>query len=101
MADRYLLLKDGYFYRPGWAGYTASKAEAGVYSRLEAEDACSKSDKVSMLAYEHAEEVAPVCTPGMAPDSMSRSRFDALMTSIREAIEDGAYQQAHKLTFCD
>jgi hypothetical protein len=101
MPDRYLLIKNGYFYRPGRAGYTASKAEAGVYSRQEAEEACRLSDKVSMLAHDHAEEVAPICTPGMMTDGMPRGRFQELMTTIREAIDDGRYDEARKLTFCD
>ncbi len=101
MADRFLLLKGGYFFRPECRGYTASKAEAGVFTRAEAEASCAGSSEVSMLKYEHAEEVAPICTTGMAPEGMPSTRFQALMGSIRGAIEAGNYEEAHRLTFCD
>lgn len=81
MAEKFLLIKRGYYYRPNNAGYTASKAEAGIYSRDEAELSCKLCSDVSMLGYEHAEEIAPVCTRGLAP-AQSRSDYDLAMAGM-------------------
>ena len=43
-----VIRKGGYFYRPGWCGYTASIHEAGRYKRGEAEDHAANSEGVTV-----------------------------------------------------
>ena len=43
-----VIRKRGYFYRPGWRGYTASLAEAGRYDRSVAERHAAKTEGVTV-----------------------------------------------------
>lgn len=43
-----LIRKRGYFYRPGWCGYTANVDEAGRYDREVAERHAAKTDGVTV-----------------------------------------------------
>jgi hypothetical protein len=43
-----VIRKRGYFYRPGWAGYTDSIAEAGSYDRAEAERHAADAEGVTV-----------------------------------------------------
>ncbi|WP_282076339.1 hypothetical protein [Epibacterium ulvae] len=65
----YLLIRNGYFYRPSAKGYTASCAEAGRFTKAEALEACANTEDVAMVRADKAEEVAPICTTGIAPDA--------------------------------
>lgn len=63
--DDFLLIRNGYFFRPGARGYTASRAEAGRFSEDAARDYCISTEGVTRIKADDAEEVAPVCTHGM------------------------------------
>jgi hypothetical protein len=56
-SDAVVIRKRGYFYRPGWCGYTASFAEAGRYWRSEADAHAANAEGVTV--HELA-EFAPV-----------------------------------------
>jgi hypothetical protein len=56
-SDAVLIRKNGYFYRPGWCGYTSSLSEAGRYWRSEAEAHALNSEGVTV--HELAEFDAP------------------------------------------
>jgi hypothetical protein len=43
-----VLRKRGYFYRPGWAGYTASIGEAGRYERGAAQRHAATTEGVTV-----------------------------------------------------
>jgi hypothetical protein len=43
-----VIRKSGYFYRPGWCGYTASIAEAGRYDREVAKRHAASSEGVTI-----------------------------------------------------
>ncbi len=46
--DLVYLVKRGYYYRQNWAGYTASRLEAGQYSREVAERHASQVEGVTV-----------------------------------------------------
>lgn len=48
MSETVVIRKNGYFYRPGWAGYTASVLEAGRYFRAEAEAHAANAEGVTV-----------------------------------------------------
>lgn len=50
MTEYVRLLKRGYYYRQHWCGYTASKLEAGLYDRGEAERHVAKTEGVTIEA---------------------------------------------------
>ena len=49
LKDTVLLRKNGYYYRPGWLGYTASPLAAGRYCRQAAEAHVSNTEGVSIV----------------------------------------------------
>lgn len=55
MSNWVYLRKNGYFYRPDWKGYTASKHEAGIYHRREAEAHVLDTEGVCIVELESAE----------------------------------------------
>ena len=57
MAEKVYIRKRGYFYRPGWCGYTASHLEAGHYWRAEAEDHAKQCEGVTVHALSEYGEV--------------------------------------------
>jgi len=90
--SEYLLIRNGYFYRPGAKGYTASCAEAGRFGSVAALDCCETTEGVTMVLAEKAEEVAPICTTGMSPDPdliIDAARYRWLRERNLDAIENG------------
>lgn len=47
-SDAVVIRKRGYFYRPGWCGYTALFGEAGRYWRSEAEAHAANAEGVTV-----------------------------------------------------
>lgn len=43
-----VIRRNGYFYRPGWRGYTASIHEAGRYDETEARRHAAKTEGVTV-----------------------------------------------------
>jgi len=44
--DRYYLIKNGMYYRPGSKGYTSSTTEAGLFGEAYASDHCQTTEGV-------------------------------------------------------
>lgn len=51
-ADLVVIRRRGYFYRPGWKGYTGSIHEAGRYGRAEAERHAANTEGVIVCEVE-------------------------------------------------
>ncbi len=66
--SEYVLIRNGDFFRPDAKGYTASRAEAGLFSKEAAQDHCIRTEGVTRWKLSEVDEVAPVRTSGMAPD---------------------------------
>jgi hypothetical protein len=60
------------YWRPGSRGYTTNEAEAGTYSRQEAEEICSGGRKKRMI-----EVAPPVRPPAVIASGNSGEQFDS------------------------
>ena len=92
MAEQFLLIRNGYYFRPGERGYTARKAEAGRFWGDYAQNYCDSTEGVAMVRADLADEVAPVTVGGTCPDpNLERDavRYRWLRGRGLETIEDG------------
>lgn len=92
MPDQYLLIRNGYYFRPNAKGYTASRAEAGRFDHEYAVDYCGTTDGVSMIRADLADETAPVTVQGQVPDNnieRDALRYRYLRNRDLDAIEHG------------
>ncbi|WP_226552931.1 hypothetical protein [Celeribacter naphthalenivorans] len=59
--ERFVLIKGGYFYRPGAKGYTASTAEAGLFTKADATAHVEASHgAVTIKHIDECEEISPL-----------------------------------------
>lgn len=65
--ENFLLVKNGYYYRPYARGYTASKAEAGRFTREDAEQRVASVEGLTMLPEDQAEPVSDIGVRGAIP----------------------------------
>lgn len=54
MNENYMVIKDGYFYRPDSKGYTALKRDAGRFTETEADEIVAKAPEAWKLTVDEA-----------------------------------------------
>jgi len=92
MSDTYLLIRNGYYFRPGGRGYTASKCEAGGFTKNAADEWCKSAEGVTMVLLEAADEVAPITIRGTvsnAQDAIDAKRYRYLRERDVNTIQHG------------
>jgi hypothetical protein len=79
MAEEWLLVKRGLYYRPEGIGYTGIRDNAGRYSREEAESTIGP--EVTMVRLEDAPEFTDACFEDLARDHL-RKQLDAALALV-------------------
>lgn len=102
MAEEYYLLSRGLYFRPGAAGYTGIRDEAGLFEKKYAEDYCRPSNgEVKMVHKDDAKasEFMPAAYNDLVVKHLTKQRDDArenlaLASTILLAAHDsiGAFE---------
>jgi hypothetical protein len=84
MAEEYLIVKRGLYYRPDNCGYTGIRDHAGRYSLAEAQESVKPGNGVSMVRAADAPEFSAACFDDLARAHLASQR-DAALKALKAA----------------
>lgn len=90
MSEPWAIRKNGYFYRENWCGYTSSHADAGRYSREEAEQHAENTEGVTAHPFsDFVTSTHPVHLALTHITAKIKDLSDDSLSSMAESVCDG------------